>query len=81
MQSQHDWERGDSFQWSSHGGKPSDARTLFTCRNCGQSFWHRYNIQPDIFKAMEESNVPHECPATYDDTHKSQIHGERDVHA
>lgn len=51
----HDWQRDitDTF-----GGEKG---TRYFCRNKDASFVHLYDVEPDIFKAMEEREVPQTC--------------------
>ena len=53
----HDWARGESVQWGMAGLSPSAAATPYTCRKCGASFTHRYNVQPSIYKAAEDAGI------------------------
>ena len=46
----------ESYQWGKvHGGRPEDAMTRFCCTRCGENFVHRYNIQPDIYRAAKDA--------------------------
>lgn len=38
-----------------------DKFSRYICRDCEAHFMHRYDLEPDIFKAMEETGVPEEC--------------------
>lgn len=54
METPHKLE-SSSYQWGNvRGGRPNDAITWFKCTRCDQGFSHRYNIQPDIYKAAKE---------------------------
>ena len=59
----HDWERGESLQWSSAGLPSGAAQTPFKCRKCGAAFIHYYNQQPNIYKAMQEQGIENICVA------------------
>jgi len=55
MKTAHDLT-AESLQWCKiPGGTPEDARTVYRCRKCGNSFTHRYNIQPDLYVAAAEA--------------------------
>jgi len=62
----HNWQRGDSLQWGNMGLPSSAAQTKYTCKDCGESFCHHYNITPNIFQAMEDSGISDVCPKTLD---------------
>lgn len=58
---------GDNHKWKKCytpqvGSAPNNQRyTYYECRECGFVFIHYYNITPNIFKAMNDVNVPAEC--------------------
>jgi len=57
--SSHDWGRG----WTNNQPRDSyDKFTNYDCRNCKAFFQHRYDIQRNIFTALEESGVLDQCP-------------------
>lgn len=53
----HDWENRGTEQMPA----PEGRSTLFMCRKCKCYFRHWYHIEPDIFAAMKEQNIPEEC--------------------
>lgn len=53
----HNWIRGQTFV----ADRPEDKGTVYTCP-CGASFVHRYDLIPDIWKAIKESGVTEICP-------------------
>jgi hypothetical protein len=53
----HDWERLDTAQVGSWGRKS----TMYRCRKCLIIFYHYYDEIPDIFKAMENQDIPENC--------------------
>lgn len=60
--SKHDWVRGHTNQ--SYLGQVysyKDKATMYTCKNCGQTFSHQYGVISDIFEAIKQSGVTEEC--------------------
>lgn len=53
----HTWVNGESVQWGAGGLSYEDAATPYRCAACGAKFVHRYHIQPNIYKAMEEAGI------------------------
>lgn len=62
---QHKWQRGESVQWGERGLGYDAAATPYYCETCGAKFVHRYHIQPNIYKAMEEAGITNDdCKPT-----------------
>ena len=55
--SSHDWER----LWSNTTNSRQKKATHYKCRKCGATFSHFYDIEPNIFKAMELAGVSKDC--------------------
>lgn len=59
----HQWERGESVQWSELGLDGSAAATPFHCIVCGTRFTHFYHNEPNIYRAMAAVGIDNEkCP-------------------
>lgn len=44
-----------SYQWAqAEGATPESAITWYKCSRCGEGFAHRYNVQPDYYRAAKE---------------------------
>jgi hypothetical protein len=57
--SAHAWREEGSAQV---GGAPAALRrTDYRCADCGATFTHRYDCEPDIFRAMWRAGVPGVC--------------------
>ena len=52
---------GESLQWAKLGYSYEEAQTVYTCKDCGIQFIHYYHVEPNIYKAFEESGLPKEC--------------------
>lgn len=35
--------------------------SMYECKECGITFVHYYNTTPNIYKAMEKSDIPQQC--------------------
>ena len=35
--------------------------TEYTCRICNVKFFHRYDVEGNIFKAIEDNKIPEKC--------------------
>ena len=52
---------GAAHHWKNRGTHLRS--TLYQCSACNVKFWHHYPHEPNIFRAMDVSGVPNECPA------------------
>jgi len=57
----HNWINGESLQWGALGLPYESARSEYICKDCGVKFIHYYHVEPNIYKAFEESGLPKEC--------------------
>lgn len=64
----HNWKRVKSYQLAPEQYRHLSTQeylalkgTEYKCKNCGQFFIHRYDMIPDIFKAMKTVGVLEEC--------------------
>lgn len=57
---QHRWERLETAQVGC--ALPAEKWTVFRCRRCGSKFKHYYDLERDVFDAMEKADVPEDCP-------------------
>lgn len=53
---------GSSHNWQDRG-TPYSGVTKYKCKDCGALFSHYYHDTGNIFKAIEESEIPDNCPA------------------
>lgn len=59
--SSHTWIRGQTIQWSSLGLDYYAAFTDYSCLKCGAKFKHYYHSTPNIFQAMNDTDIVSEC--------------------
>ena len=58
----HDWKRGHISQYiNGEIHTYADKGTYYSCIRCGVNFFHRYDVIPSIFEAIELSGVPDKC--------------------
>jgi len=54
MSTPHEFDR-EIYEWSKvPGATKEDAVTWFKCRRCKKGFAHRYNIEPNLYKAAAD---------------------------